>query len=88
MYLYGVEFTLLTDHKPLEVIYSTDSQNSARIERWVLRLRPYRFKVQYVPGKQYIADPLSRLGKVSYLYGNTTIKNKCFRCLNDSSSVH
>ena len=25
MYLYGVEFTLLTDHKPLEVIYSTSS---------------------------------------------------------------
>ena len=63
MYLYGVEFTLLTDHKPLEVIYSTNSRNSARIERWVLRLQPYRLKVQYVPGKQNIADPLSRLGK-------------------------
>ena len=63
LYLYGVEFTLLTDHKPLEVFYSTNSRNSARIERWVLRLQPYRFKVQYVPGKQNIADPLSRLGK-------------------------
>lgn len=63
MYLYGVEFTLLTNHKPLEVIYSTNSRNSATIERWVLRLQPYRFKVQYVPGKQNIADPLSRLGK-------------------------
>ena len=63
MYLYGVEFTLLTDHKPLEVMYSTNCRNSARIERWVLRLQPYRFKVQYVPAKQNIADPLSRLGK-------------------------
>ena len=63
VYLYGVEFTLLTDHKPLEVIYSTNSRNSARVARWVLRLQPYRFKVQYVPGKQNIADPLSRLGK-------------------------
>ena len=63
VYLYGVEFTLLTDHKPLEVMYSTNSRNSARVERWVLRLQPYRFKVQYVPGKQNIADPLSRLGK-------------------------
>jgi len=61
--LYGVEFTLLTDHKPLEVIYFTNSRNSARMERWVLRLQPYRFKVQYIPGKQNIADPLSRLGK-------------------------
>ena len=60
VYLYGVEFTLLTDHmyKPLEVIYFTNSRNSARIERWVLRMQPYRFKVQYAPGKQNIADPL------------------------------
>ena len=61
VYLYGVDFTLLTDNKPLEVIYSTSSRNSARIERWVLRLQPYRFRVQYVPGKQNIADSLSRL---------------------------
>ena len=63
MYQYGEEFTLLTDHKPLKVIYCINSRNSARIERWVLRLQPYRFKVQYIPGKQNIADPLSRLGK-------------------------
>ena len=56
-----MDFTLLTDHKPLEVIYSTSFRNSARIEQWVLRLQPYRFRVQYVPGKQNIADSLSRL---------------------------
>ena len=61
VYLYGVDLTLLTDHKPLEVIYSTSSHNSARLERWVLRLQQYRFRVQYVPGKQNIADSLSRL---------------------------
>lgn len=61
MYLYGMEFTLLTDHKPLETIYSTSSRNSARIERWVLRHQPYKFRVQYEPGKQNIADSLSRL---------------------------
>ena len=52
--MYGMEFTLLTDHKPLETIYSTSSRNSARIERWVLRLQPYKFRVHYVPGKQNI----------------------------------
>ena len=62
MYLYGVEFTLLSDHKPLEVIYSTSYRASARIERWVLRLQPYKFTVQYVLRKQNITDPLSRLG--------------------------
>jgi len=63
VYLNGVEFTLLTDQKPLEVIYSTTSRNSARVEHWVLRLQPYRFKVQYIPGKQNIVDPLLCLRK-------------------------
>ena len=59
MYLIGMKFTLLTDHKPLETFCSTSSRNSARIERWVLRLQPYKFRVQYIPGKQNIADLLS-----------------------------
>ena len=41
VYLHGKHFELETDHKPLEVIYSSKSQPSARIERWVLRLQPY-----------------------------------------------
>ena len=61
LYLYGNEFTLLTDHKPLEVIYgSRKSKPSARIERWVLRLQPYSFNVVYKPGSDNPADYLSR----------------------------
>ena len=41
VYLYGKHFQLKTDHKPLEVIYSSKSHSSARIKRWVLRLQPY-----------------------------------------------
>ena len=47
MYLYGRRFELITDHKPLECIYSARSKPSARIERWVLRLQPYEFNVIY-----------------------------------------
>jgi len=61
MYLYGREFELLTDHKPLEMIYSRTSKPSLRIERWALRLLPFTFKVRYIPGSQNIADSLSRL---------------------------
>ncbi|KAL1021685.1 hypothetical protein UPYG_G00016520 [Umbra pygmaea] len=60
-YVYGRKFDLVTDHKPLEVIYSPRSKPCARIERWVLRLQPYDFRVIHIPGKQNIADPLSRL---------------------------
>ena len=61
VYLYGIEFELYTDHKPLETIYSSRSKPCARIERWILRLQPFKFQVKYLPGEQNIADPLSRL---------------------------
>ena len=61
LYLYANDFVLLTDHKPLEVIYgSRKSKPPARIERWVLRLQPYSFKVVYKPGSNNPADYLSR----------------------------
>lgn len=60
-YLFGRSFELVTDHKPLEVIFSPKSKPCARIERWVLRLQSYRYKVIYKAGKNNIADPLSRL---------------------------
>lgn len=61
MYLIGKEFELITDHKPLEFIFSERSKPSARIERWILRLQPFTYKVIYRKGTENIADPLSRL---------------------------
>ena len=61
LYLYGTEFKLFTDHKPLEFIYSPKGKPPPRIERWALRLQPYRFKVIHMPGKTNPADVLSRL---------------------------
>lgn len=60
-FLYGHSFIVVTDHKPLEVIYSARSRPSARIERWVLRLQGYNYTVEYVKGTDNVADAFSRL---------------------------
>lgn len=60
-YLLGIEFVLETDHKPLLYIYNKINRLSARVERWMLRLQPYKFKLQHVKGFDNIADSLSRL---------------------------
>ena len=61
LFLYGANFTLITDNKPLEVIYgSSKSKPLARIERWVLRLQPYDFTVVYRSGTDNSVDYMSR----------------------------
>lgn len=60
-YLLGLDFELVTDHKPLETIFKPTSKPPARIERWLLRLQAYTFKVIYKSGEENIADSLSRL---------------------------
>nr|XP_041633522.1 uncharacterized protein K02A2.6-like [Drosophila kikkawai] len=64
-YLAGLQFDLITDHKPLETIFKPTSRPPARIERWLLRLQSYRFRVVYKAGKENIADSLSRLCEVT-----------------------
>uniref|UniRef100_A0A1L8DIS4 RNA-directed DNA polymerase n=3 Tax=Nyssomyia neivai TaxID=330878 RepID=A0A1L8DIS4_9DIPT len=63
VYLIGRIFELETDHKPLEAIFKPVSRPCARIERWVLRLQSFRYRVVYKKGSLNIADPLSRLSE-------------------------
>uniref|UniRef100_A0ABD2X2W1 Reverse transcriptase domain-containing protein n=1 Tax=Trichogramma kaykai TaxID=54128 RepID=A0ABD2X2W1_9HYME len=47
IYLRGKDsFDLISDHKPLQVIFRPKSKPCARIERWVLRLQSYNFKIK------------------------------------------
>ena len=63
-FLYGNQFTLETDQKPLEAILSKSlNQATPRLQRILIRTFPYNFKIRYIPGStNQIADCLSRLG--------------------------
>ena len=63
-FLYGNEFILETDQKPLEVILSKSlNQATPRLQRILIRTFLYHFKVRYIPGlTNHVADCLSRRG--------------------------
>ena len=54
----------MTDHQALKTIYGPTPKPSARIERWVLRLQPFNYKVRFVTSRENIADALPRLTKI------------------------
>lgn len=54
-YIFGREVEVVTDHQSLEKLFSPKSQPCARIERWVLRLQSYKYKIIYQPGRTNIA---------------------------------
>ena len=65
-YVYGREFTLVTDHKPLTTILgpkdSIPSLAAARLQRWALLLAGYSYKLKFKPTSTHgNADGLSRL---------------------------
>ena len=61
LYLYGHDFRVITDHKPLETIFANPKcRSSARLERWCLRLQDYNFTVKFPQGVNNPSDFLSR----------------------------
>lgn len=65
-YIYGRQFTLMTDHKPLVTILGPKSGvptiAAARMQRWALVLSAYSYDIKYKGGAQHMnADGLSRL---------------------------
>ena len=57
-YIYGREICVQTDHKPLVSIMQKSILNApARLQRMILQLQRYNFKLVHVPGKQIpVAD--------------------------------
>lgn len=61
IYLFGSEFKILSDHKPLiNIINNTNSKTSTRLERLLLRLQGYSFNIEHTPGASNPSDFLSR----------------------------
>ena len=60
LYLYGSQFELRSDHKPLELIFNNPkSRPPARIERWALCLKPFCFTIKHIPRLTNPADCMS-----------------------------
>ena len=63
-YLYGKEFTIITDHRALLSILKEHRANksyNSRLSRWVDRLLPYQFSIEHLPGaKMGLVDYISR----------------------------
>ena len=54
-------FKVVTDHKPLEAIFNnSNSKPPVKIERWITYLQEFNFTVEYRPGKDNLADYMSR----------------------------
>ena len=63
-FLYGNELILKTDQKSLEAILSKSlNQATPRLQRILIRMFPYHFKVRYILGQtNHVTDCLFRLG--------------------------
>ncbi len=59
-YLWGTKFVIRTDHQPIITVLRQRTK-SPRMNRWMLEMRDYRFRVEYKRGKNnVVADQLSR----------------------------
>lgn len=60
-YLYGRQFTIVTDHKPLQWLFNL-KEPSSKLVRWRLKLEEFDYKVEYKKGiLNGNADALSRV---------------------------
>ena len=60
-YLYGAEFVIYTDHKPLKSLFLSEVKNT-KIQRWAVLIAEYGAPIEYRKGAHNIrADMLSRI---------------------------
>lgn len=61
-YLWGAQFTVFTDHKPLLSLFKAEVKNT-RVQRWAMLISEFGCSIEYRKGRNNIrADMLSRIG--------------------------
>lgn len=60
VYLWGINFTVLSDCRSLEKIFTRRHESTPRILNLFLKVQPFSFQVQFLPGYLNRADILSR----------------------------
>ncbi len=59
-YLWGTRFVIRTNHQPITTVFRQRTK-SPRMNRWMLEMRDYGFRVEYKQGKNnVVVDQLSR----------------------------
>ena len=68
-YLWGVRVLIRTDHQPLVSVFRQRTK-SPRMNRWILEMREFQFKIDYKSGAtNVVADQLSRPAQTVRLVG-------------------
>ncbi|GBB98470.1 hypothetical protein RclHR1_32370003, partial [Rhizophagus clarus] len=62
-YLFGIHFTIITDHSALKWLLNSSFEiANRRLERWKITLSEYDYEIQYRKGtKHFNADALSQI---------------------------
>ena len=64
-YLWGAQFTILTDHKPLRSLFLGEVANT-KIQRWAVLIAEFGAPIEYREGKNNVrADMLSRIHTIA-----------------------
>ena len=77
VYLFGIDFIIQSDHKPLRYLSNMKDLNG-RLTRWSLKLQEYNFIIEYRKGsKNGNADALSRydIREINHIYCSQNWRN-------------
>lgn len=97
-YIYGRQFTLETDHKPLLRIFKSEkgipAHTANRLQRWALTLLNYNFEIKYIKTDQFgYVDVLSRLinqqlkPEEEYIVASHQLEQEVIGNLNESTEL-